>query len=215
MYFDIEKLDQKRSYKLLASSVVPRPIAWVVTCDPEGRPNAAPYSFFNFFSGFPPVVCVGMGLRQGHPKDSFANIKVSQEFVVNLVPSDLAEAMNTTAVPFDRSVNELEMAGLDTLPSTKVRPPRIARSPVALECRLHQVMPVDTTGVIVVAHVVAVHIKDEAVVNAEKCYLDTGKLDLLGRMESPGWYTHTRERFKMKQMDVEAWEEKQSQDGPR
>jgi len=210
MYFDIEKLDQKRSYKLLASSVVPRPIAWVVTCDPSGRPNAAPYSFFNFFSGFPPVVCVGMGFRDGGPKDSFANIKASQEFVVNLVPSDLAEAMNTTAVPFDREVNELDMAGLETVPSTKVTPPRIARSPVALECRLNQVIPVDTTGVIVVAHVVAVHIKDEAVVNAEKCYLDTSKLDLLGRMESPGWYTHTRERFKMKQMDVDEWEKRNS-----
>ncbi|QHE84667.1 flavin reductase family protein [Hydrogenophaga sp. BPS33] len=211
MYFDIDKLDQKLSYKLLASSIVPRPIAWVVTCDDSGRPNAAPYSFFNFFSGFPPVICIGMGLQRGEPKDSYANIKASREFVVNLVPSDLAEEMNTTAVPFPRTVNELEVAGLATTSSTKVRPPRIERSPVALECRLNQVIPVDTTGVILVAHVVAVHIKDEAVVNAEKCYLDPSKLDLLGRMESPGWYTHTRERFKMKQLGVEEWERKEKE----
>jgi flavin reductase (DIM6/NTAB) family NADH-FMN oxidoreductase RutF len=205
-YFDLERLDQRRCYNLLASTVVPRPIAWVVTIDGQGRPNAAPYSFFNFFSGFPPTICVGMSLREGDAKDSLANIRASGEFVVNMVPSQLAEAMNTTAVPFPRGVNELEKAQLRTMPSTKVKPPRIDGSPAALECILRQVLPVDTTATIVVAHVVALHVRDDAVLNAERGHLDTARLDLIGRMESPGSYTRTNERFTMPQRPVEEWE---------
>src|SRR5687768_3897784 len=132
MYFDMSELDRKRSYKLLASTVVPRPIAWVVTVGEDGCPNAAPFSFFNFFSGFPPVICVGMGLHRGTPKDSLVNIRSRGEFVINLVSEELAQQMNTTAVPFPAGVNELEKAGLDTVPATKVQLPRIERSPVAL-----------------------------------------------------------------------------------
>lgn len=210
MYFDMSDLDQKRSYKLLASTVVPRPIAWVVTRNEDGSPNAAPFSFFNFFSGFPPVICVGMGHRGGGPKDSLANIRARGEFVINLVSEDLAVEMNTTAVPFPRGVNELEKAGLATLPATQVDLPRIERSPVAIECKLSQVLDVDTTGVIVVGHVVGMHIADDAVIDAAKCYVDTPKLCLIGRMESPGWYTHTHQRFKMKQLQVDEWEAAQA-----
>lgn len=205
-YFDLERLDQRRCYNLLASTVVPRPIAWVVTCDAEGRANAAPYSFFNFFSGFPPTICVGMSLREGDAKDSLANIRASGEFVVNMVPANLAEVMNTTAVPFARGINELEKAGLTMAPSSKVRPPRIEASPAALECVLKQVLPVDTTAVIVVAHVTALHVREDAVINAERGYIDGPRLDLIGRMESPSSYTHTRERFNMPQRSVEEWE---------
>jgi flavin reductase (DIM6/NTAB) family NADH-FMN oxidoreductase RutF len=205
MYFDIERLDQRRSYSLLASTVVPRPIAWVVSCDAEGRPNAAPYSFFNFFNGFPPTLCIGMSLVDGAPKDSLANIRACGEFVVNMVPAALAEPMNTTAVAFARGVDELERAGLRSVPSTKVRPPRIADSPVAIECRLHAVLPVDVTAVIVVAHAVAVHVADEAVLDAERCRIDTARLQLIGRMESPGAYVRTTDRFEMLAPTLEAW----------
>jgi flavin reductase (DIM6/NTAB) family NADH-FMN oxidoreductase RutF len=209
MYFDMNDLDQKRSYKLLASTVVPRPIAWVVTAGEDGRPNAAPYSLFNFFSGFPPVICVGMGLRDAGPKDSLANIRRSGEFVINLVPEDLAQQMNTTAVPFPTGVNELEKAGLHTVPATKVELQRIESSPVALECKLSQVLDVDTTGVIVVGHVVGMHVRDEAVIDAARCYIDTPQLKLIGRMESPGSYTRTHERFSMRQLQVDEWEAQQ------
>jgi flavin reductase (DIM6/NTAB) family NADH-FMN oxidoreductase RutF len=198
MYFDMESLDRARTYKLLASSVVPRPIAWVVTCDQDGKPNAAPYSLFNFFGGFPPVICIGMGLRDGTLKDSLRNIELRKEFVINLVSSELIEEMSITAAPFGPEINELEKAGLETRISEKVAIPRISRSPVALECRLNQVVPVDTTAVIVIGHVAGMHVDDEAVINVDRCYLDASKLDLIGRMESPGWYTHTRDRLSMK-----------------
>jgi flavin reductase (DIM6/NTAB) family NADH-FMN oxidoreductase RutF len=208
MYFDMGELDLKRSYKLLASTVVPRPIAWVVTTDEMGVPNAAPFSFFNFFSGFPPVICVGIGNRGDSPKDSLANILRTEEFVINLVSEDLAHEMNTTAVPFQPGVNELEKAGLATLPAIQVNLPRIERSPVALECKLRQVLEVDASCSIVVATVVGLHVIDEAVLNAERCYIDTPKLKLIGRMESPGWYTYTHDRFRVRQLQLDEWESK-------
>src|SRR5690606_1375986 len=120
MYFDIDHLDLKRSYKLLASTVVPRPIAWVVTLDEHGRTNAAPFSFFNFFSGYPPTVCVGIGEVDGQAKDSLWHIQRAGEFVINLVSEDLAPLMNDTATPFERGVSEPNLVGLETVPCTKV-----------------------------------------------------------------------------------------------
>lgn len=214
MYFDIEQLDGRRSYKLLTATIVPRPIAWVVTIDADGVTNAAPFSFFNFFSGTPPVICIGIGRRDGgasgkRDKDTLANIRGCGQFVVNLVSAEMVEAMNVTAVDFPTGHDELAHAGLASAASTRVRPPRIAASPVALECTFRDALEVDTTGHIVIGHVTGVHVRDDAVVNAEKCYIDTAKLDLIGRMESPGWYTHTRERFKLAQMDFGQWQARQ------
>ncbi|MDH5855929.1 flavin reductase family protein [Lampropedia aestuarii] len=197
MLFDMDQLDLARSYKLLSSVIVPRPIAWVVSQDARGQTNAAPYSLFNFFGGHPPVVCIGMGHYQGRIKDSLANICATQEFVINLVTLALAEAMNTTAVPFPAGINELDKAGLQTLPCTKITGRRIAQSPVALECRLQQMIDVRPSSTIVVANVVAMHIDDACVTNADRCYIDSGSLEAVGRMESPGWYTKTAERFAM------------------
>lgn len=214
MYFDTAQLDQKRCYKLLASTVVPRPIAWIITKDEAGRPNAAPFSFFNFFSGFPPVVCVGIGRRDGRPKDTLANIERTQDFIINLVTEELASAMNVTATPFETGVNELEQARLDVVPAQGIDMPRITASPVALECRLQQLVDVDTTAKIAIAHVIGIHIDDAAVIDAERCYVDTARLNLIGRMESPGWYTRTHDRFKMKQFSVEQWEQQQAGQTP-
>lgn len=205
MHFDIEQLDARRSYKLLTATVVPRPIAWVVTLDAAGKTNAAPFSFFNFFSGFPPVICLGIGRRGAGDKDTMANIRARGEFVINVVSEELMEAMNVTAVDFPPEFDELKEAGLATEPSSKVKPPRIAASPVAIECRLKDVLEVDITGFIVIGHVAAMHIRDEAVVNAEKCYVDTGKLNLVGRMQSPGGYVRTTDRFTLPMRGFEAW----------
>jgi flavin reductase (DIM6/NTAB) family NADH-FMN oxidoreductase RutF len=216
MYFDIEKLDGPLSYKLLTATVVPRPIAWVVSADAQGTVNAAPYSFFNFFGGFPPVVCIGIGRSHGRGrperKDTLANIQAGGDFVVNLVPEELVQAMNITATDFPPAWSELEAAGLETMPSEKVKPPRIARSPVAIECRLRQVLEIDTTGHLVLGHVVAVHVRDEAVVNAERCYIDSAKLNLVGRMQSPSGYIHTADTFKLVQMDFATWQASQAKD---
>lgn len=206
MYFDLTTLDSGRAYKLLACTIVPRPIAWVVTQDDKNQPNAAPFSFFNAFSGDPPTVCVGMGHRNMAPKDSLNNIRRSGEFVINLVSEDILEAMNVTAIPFPPDVDEILTAGLTTEPSEKVATPRIAESPVALECRLQQIVDLDGPNSLVIARVVAVHIRDEAVTNKDRCYIDTPSLKLIGRMESPGYYVRTSDRFLMRQIPLDVWE---------
>src|ERR1700686_5135147 len=134
MLFDYAKIPASEGYKLLVSTVTPRPIAWVVSQDVNGTLNAAPFSFFNAFAGDPPVVGIGMGSHKpGRPKDSRANIKTTGQFVVNLVSEETVAAMIATAIEFEHGVNELKEAGLTTVPSTRVKPPRIAESPVAME----------------------------------------------------------------------------------
>lgn len=205
MLFDIAALDNRRSYKLVTATIVPRPIAWVVTLDPQGRCNAAPFSFFNCFGGHPPVVALGIGQRQRADKDTLAHIRARGEFVINLVPESLVEAMNETATDFPPGTDELQIAGLATAPSAKVAVPRIADSPVALECRLRQVLEVDGTGHMVIGEVLAVQVADAAVLDADKCYIDTARLQLVGRMQSPGGYVRTRDSFKLKQLDHAEW----------
>ena len=114
MLFDFTTLPPADRYKLLASTIVPRPIAWVVSLNPQGRLNAAPYSFFNVFCEDPPLVGIGIGGVTGaQPKDTAANIRATGEFVVNLVPAALMEAMHVTAIDFERSTDR-ERCHIDT-----------------------------------------------------------------------------------------------------
>lgn len=210
MLFDMATLSADNRYKLLTATVVPRPIAWITSLDAEGTLNAAPFSFFNALVGDPPIVGIGIGGRHpgrapGRWKDSAANIRARGEFVVNLVPYDLREQMNITAVEFDEAVDEAAEAGLQTLPSTKVAPPRIAQSPVSLECERFVMLEVATDRTIVLGRVVAMHVRDDAVLDAERCHIDTPKLDLIGRMHGRGWYARTTDRFEMPRIAVEAW----------
>jgi flavin reductase (DIM6/NTAB) family NADH-FMN oxidoreductase RutF len=209
MLFDFDALSARNRYKLLVATVVPRPIAWVVSQNAAGHVNAAPFSFFNALSGDPPVVGIGIGARpNGAPKDSAANIRSTGEFVVNLVPDAAAAAMNVTAIEFAPEVSEVVEAGLDMLPSVKVRPPRIAASPVALECRLLQTVELGPARVLVLGRVLAMHVHDAAVLDAGRCYIDTPKLHLIGRMHGAGWYARTTDLFEMPRIPVEAWRRK-------
>jgi flavin reductase (DIM6/NTAB) family NADH-FMN oxidoreductase RutF len=148
-----------------------------------------------------------MGLLEGKPKDSLAHIRANGQFAINLVPFELAEAMNITAVPFASGINELEKAGLRTLPCKYINGVRIEASPVCIECELADIVNVKPSSVIVMGHVRAVHIADEAITNPERLHIDASKLRLIGRMESPGWYTHTSQRFHMQQLNVAQWEQ--------
>lgn len=207
MLFDFDRISPENRYKLLVSTVVPRPIAWVVTLDLAGRVNAAPFSFFNAVSQDPPVVVIGIGGRgPGHGKDTAVNIRNHPEFVVNLVDAERAEAMNVTAIEWGPDVRELEEAGLDTLPSVKVKPPRIAASPVAMECVKHITVELGTDRSVVFGRVVAMHVRDDAVLDVGRCHIDTPKLDLIGRMHGRGWYARTRDRFEMPRIAVSEWE---------
>ena len=208
MLFDFKEIPGKECYKLLVSTVTPRPIAWVVSQDANGVLNAAPFSFFNAFSGDPPVVAIGIGNRKpGQAKDTRANIRETGEFVVNLVAESNAEAMNITAIEFDFSVDELAQAGLTPAPSSRVKTPRIAESPVAMECELMQIIDLGESG-LVLGRVVAMYVRDEFVLDAAKYYIDTPNLKLIGRMHGRGWYARTSDLFDMPRIPVSEWKMK-------
>jgi flavin reductase (DIM6/NTAB) family NADH-FMN oxidoreductase RutF len=197
MLFDFDTLAHKDAYKLMTSCIVPRPIAWVVTQSADGVLNAAPFSFFNMFSGNPPVVCIGVGSRPtGEKKDTALNVAETGAFVVNLVSEDLAARMNVTGIDFPYGVNELAEAGLTAAPSRKVAPPRIAESPVSMECVKREIVPLGDSSLII-GQVVAMHIRDELVLDPVRCYVDTPNLKLIGRMHGGGWYLRTSDRFDM------------------
>ena len=207
MLFDFTALPAQARYKLLASTVTPRPIAWVVSQNAAGAVNAAPFSFFNVLAGDPPTVGISIGSRApGQPKDTLANIQATGEFVINLVSRDNAEAMNKTATEFPPGVDELTAAKLTRLPSVKVTPPRIAESPVAFECKLFQTVPLGPANTLVLGHVVAMHVRDDAVLDALKHYIDTPKLDLIGRMHGGGGYTTTRDQFQLPRIPLKDWD---------
>ncbi len=191
MLFDFAALPAADRYKLLTATVVPRPIAWVVSRDAEGRANAAPFSFFNVFSSDPPVICLGIGgVAPGQSKDTAANIRATEGFVVNLVPHDLMDAMHVTAIDFPPGTDELDQAGLATVASRFVAPPRIAASPVALECTLMQAIDLGDQSLIL-GRVLAMHVRDDCVLDAGRCHINTPRLDLVGRMHGGGGYLRT------------------------
>jgi flavin reductase (DIM6/NTAB) family NADH-FMN oxidoreductase RutF len=206
MLFDFATLDAQNRYKLLVSTVAPRPIAWVVTEDAKGIINAAPFSFFNAISGDPPLLIIGIGGRKpGDAKDTGNNIRETGQFVVNLVGDANAQAMNVTAIDFPPEVDELAEAGLTTLPSTKIKPPRIAESPVAFECERFMNIDLGIDRTLVIGRVLAVHVRDDCVLDAARCHIDNAKLDLIGRLHGAGWYSRTRERFDMPRIQLGEW----------
>lgn len=206
MLFDFSALPPRECYKLLVSTITPRPIAWIVSQNAHGHLNAAPFSFFNAFSGDPPVVGFGTGSHEpGRHKDTRRNIAETREFVVNLVSEEAAAAMNVTAIEFEPDVSEIDQAQLATLPSMRVKPPRIATSPVAMECELVQIVNLGPDNSLILGRVLAMHIHDEAVLDPGKNYIDTPRLHLIGRMHGTGWYARTTDLFEMPRIPRAQW----------
>ena len=207
MHFDLAQVPAADAYKLLVSTVVPRPIALTTTIDGEGRVNAAPFSFFNAVSSIPPVVVLGIspGVNGGDGyKDTARNIRDSGEFVVNLVDEALAERMNICAVDFLSGVSEIEEAGLTALPSAGVRPPRIGQSPVSFECTRITGLSLGEHSTLEVGRVVHIHIRDD-LVDPVRMYVHTDKMRLIGRMHGRGWYARTSDLFLMERLTREDW----------
>ena len=206
MLFDFETLSPQERYKLLVSTVVPRPIAWVVTQDPAGALNAAPYSFFNVMSGDPPVLVIGIGGRKpGDAKDTGQNIRETGQFAVCLVNHATSEQMNITAIDFPPEIDEIAEAKLTTLPSTRIKPPRIAESPVSFECERMMGIELGIDRTLVLGRVVAMHVRDDCVMDAARCYIDTPKLDLIGRMHGAGWYARTSDLYDQPRIALGDW----------
>jgi flavin reductase (DIM6/NTAB) family NADH-FMN oxidoreductase RutF len=196
MELDLEGQLADRAYPILASLVTPRPIALVTTVSPQGKVNAAPFSFFNVLGAKPPILAVAPGDRDdGTPKDTARNIRLTHEFVVNLVDEAIAEAMNKCAAPLPYGEDELPHAGLHSAPSSVVRPPRILESPVSLECKEWGTLHIGDNRV-VIGLVKRVHLREE-LFDVEKKRVRSDKLFLIGRMASPHWYCRTRDRFEM------------------
>jgi flavin reductase (DIM6/NTAB) family NADH-FMN oxidoreductase RutF len=133
------------------------------------------------------------------------NISATREFVVNLVSEEAAAAMNITAIDFEPEVNELGEAQLRTIPSALVAPPRIAASPVSMECALIQIVELGPDEGLVLGHVLAVHIRDDLVIDPAKCSVDTPNLHLIGRMHGTGWYARTSGLFEMPRIPRAEW----------
>lgn len=206
MFYDFSELPAPNRYKLLAGTVTPRPIAWVTTQDADGLVNAAPYSFFNAMGHTPPTVVLGLlhDPKTG-AKDTETHILATQEFVVNLVNETVAEAMNGTAINAPRSVSEIARAGIETVPATRVAPPLIAAAPVSFECRLLQAVQPSTESTIVIGEVLAAHIEERFILDAERCHIDTPAMGMIGRMHGAGYYARTSDLFTMARP---VWEEK-------
>jgi flavin reductase (DIM6/NTAB) family NADH-FMN oxidoreductase RutF len=207
MRFDLAALSATERYKLLAGLVVPRPIALVTTHSPDGRVNAAPFSFFNVFAEEPALVVLGLGISSvGGAKDTTVNIRDTGEFVINLVDEPIAEAMNLCAIDFPPEISEIEVAGFDLVPSQKVAPPRIAQAPVNLECRRHVTLEVARERYLVIGEVLVAHVRD-GLIDPATLRVDRDAYALIGRLFGGG-YVRTHNRFEMPRLTYRQWLEK-------
>jgi flavin reductase (DIM6/NTAB) family NADH-FMN oxidoreductase RutF len=202
--FDPGRESVQNIYKLMIGAIVPRPIAFVSSLDARGIRNLAPFSFFTGVSADPPVILFCPVARTEDPgrglaahKDTLLNVIATREFVVNVVTEGIAEKMNLTSAQVPPDVDEFELAGLTPLPSELVKPPRVAESPVQMECRLRQIIEVSdrpSGGSIVLGEVLRFHVNDALVENFR---IDPESLAAIGRMGGPT-YVRTRDRFDLK-----------------
>jgi flavin reductase (DIM6/NTAB) family NADH-FMN oxidoreductase RutF len=165
-------------YKLLTAVIIPRPIAWVSSRSASGVDNLAPHSFFTVAAVDPPVV---QFTSVGH-KDSLANIEATGEFVVNLAPRSMFEQINATATAFPAHMSEFDAVGIEREASLSVAPPRVAGSPVALECVLHETFTIGISTV-VLGRVVNAAIAEEAFADGYPTAARLAPLARLGRDE--------------------------------
>jgi flavin reductase (DIM6/NTAB) family NADH-FMN oxidoreductase RutF len=207
MYFDFATTAVADRYKLITATVVPRPIAWVVTQDDAGVVNAAPFSFFNAVCSDPPILAISIGGATAAEleKDTLANIQANNQFTICLVPADALDAMNVTAIALPPEADELAEAGLTALPSTTIRPPRIAESPVAFECETHQFIPLGG-NTLVLGRIRAMHVRDDYVLDPARHHIDTPRLGLAGRMHGGGWYLRTEDLVEVRRIRAEDWQ---------
>lgn len=195
-----DELPYREFYRILLGAVGPRPIAWVSTLSKGGRPNLAPFSFFNVLSGKPPLLGFSPALRQVEagsvPKDTLRNIRETGEFVVNIVTFENAEAMNLTSGEYGPEVDEFERAKLNYRASQVVRAPQVAESPVSFECKLWRILDFGTeapSGSLVIGEIVSVHMEERVLKEGR---LDPQTLDLVGRMGGIQ-YSRTTQRFEL------------------
>jgi flavin reductase (DIM6/NTAB) family NADH-FMN oxidoreductase RutF len=196
-----ERLDKRDSHELLMSAVLPRPIAFVSTVGEDGVLNVAPFSCFAPISMKPALVCVQISRkRDGQKKDTLRNIEFTKDFVINAVDASMAEAMNQASADYPSNVDEFKEARLTPVTSDLVRAPRVAESPIHMECKLVQILEFGermTASNVVIGEVVLVHVRDELWAGDQ---IDISKWKPIGRLGGQ-LYCRMTDRFEMKRPD--------------
>jgi flavin reductase (DIM6/NTAB) family NADH-FMN oxidoreductase RutF len=181
MYYDPRRSNHGLSHNPMTALVVPRPIGWISTVSRDGVVNLAPYSFFNVVSGAPPFIMFASKPR----KDSQRNAEETGEFVYNMATYDLREAVNASSAEFGPAISEPDRIGLEMAPSRAVKPPRVKRSPVALECKYYKTVELVSsdgtrnTSSVILGEVVGIHIDDAVIVNG---HIDVTRMQPLARL---------------------------------
>lgn len=197
MELDPEAMSPADRYGFLISVIAPRPIAWVSTVDPGGRPNLAPFSFFTGITAKPMTLCFAPANdRSGRKKDTLVNLEATRQFVVNVVTEENAAAMSQTSADYPPGVSEFEEAGLTPVPSAKVRPPSVGESPIHMECELLQIVAVSDGplgGNLVIGKVVHLHVDDRLWREGRIRHRD---LKPIGRLDG-SWYAKVTDDFEL------------------
>ena len=195
MEIDFGALTAYQRYKLMASLIVPRPIALVTTLSANGVANAAPFSMFNMVGEDPPIVMLSINrLKDGRLKDTAANILASGEFVVHIADEAIAAQMHACGESLPPEVSELERFGFATLPSRTVRPPRIATAPVAFECVLHEKLETESRYVFI-GRIVRLAAR-AGLIDTEAWRVNLRDYHPVARFGA-SFYTRTNDRFSM------------------
>jgi flavin reductase (DIM6/NTAB) family NADH-FMN oxidoreductase RutF len=193
MRFDLTRLAETEAYELLTRVVSPRPIAFVSTLSTEGRPNLAPFSYFNLGGLRPPsAVFCAVNDRRGRPKDTLSNIRDTGEYVINAVTRSMAERMNLTSTRYSRDINEFERAGFTAVASETVRPSRVLESPVSMECTLFSLVSHGEgpwASQYVIGEIHLVHVHDDLL--DDSGLPEPGRIRFLGQMGGDS-YIETR-----------------------
>ncbi len=194
---DFSKLSAYQRYKLMASLIVPRPIALVTSLGANGVVNAAPFSMFNMIGEDPPILMLSINkLSDGHLKDTAANILLNKEFVVHMTDEPMAKKMHACGESLPNTVSELEHVGLRSTPSKCVQPPRIVQAPVAFECVLHETLETESRYVFI-GRVVWLSVKT-GLVDTVKWHVNLKDYQPIARFGA-SFYVKTNERFAIEQ----------------
>lgn len=196
---DFSSLPVRDIYRLLVSAIVPRPIAFVTTIDEKDVINLAPFSFFNGVSSNPPCLVFSVARKSdGSKKDTLLNLEKNGEFVVNSTEEGIAEQANAASEAFPYGVSELAQVGLDSIPSSWVKPPRIKQSAIHIECRVEQIVEIggaDAGGAsLVIGRILGIHVADHVLHEGQISY---EKLRPLARLGGSEWL-RGGEIFRMK-----------------
>ena len=183
--------------RLLSSSVAPRPIALASTISSGGLPNLSPFSFFNVFSTNPPILIFSPArrVRDNSTKHTLQNVEQVKEVVINVVSYDIIQQMSLSSTEYEKNINEFKKAGLKMLKSDLVKPFRVAESPVQMECKVNDIIPLGTqngAGNLVICQVLKIHVCDRVLNDTNE--IDQEKLDLVAR-GGGSYYIRAREGF--------------------